>query len=470
MFLIPEEIRNALNQNESFVFLVKGKAGTGKTTLALEILGVMKNPLYISTRITPKLLYKHFSWVKNALPEESIIDATTFDLDQILSAEMEPEFLKSIQLQSFPDFVRVLFSKINSAQTGTLVIDSWNAIATLGETNWGKSNDLLANYILELIRQKNFNLIIVEETEQETYLDYLVDGIVTLYKKFVEDGRPIRQLQLNKLRGSPIIYPIYLFTLDKGRFSTMLPTPIHDIFPSDKIQTIENQQNRFSTGILDLDNVIDGGFIPGTATLNEVHPYLGRIHAYILLRMVFQFLKQNRCVLAIPPPGKSYSDLVEFIQKVVGDANFKRGFRYAIAEQDLELPPNTVRITPSTPKEFFNTVLKLFADFKTSSPKDPNLLIVTVESIPFQSDLNELIKELRIFVNRMKKTNHILIFTTYTGNPLIQTIKNEVFNHLFLTEITGKVVIYPKNRLTNLFALNFKNPENEYRIDLIPLV
>ena len=468
MFLIPEEIKNALNQNEGFVFLVKGKAGTGKTTLALEILGVMKNPIYISTRITPKLLYKHFSWLKNALPEESIIDATTFDLDQILSAEKEPEFLKSIQLQSFPDFVRVLFSKINSAQTGTLVIDSWNAIATLSETNWGKSNVLLANYILELIRQKNFNLIIVEETEQETYLDYLVDGIITLNKKFVEDERLIRQLYLNKLRGNPIIHPSYLFTLNEGRFTTLLPTPIHKLAPSGKIEIIENQKNRFSTGIPDLDTILEGGLVPGTINLSTTQTYLGRVHALIILRIGFQFLKQKRGVIAIPPPGRSYSDLADFIKKIVGNEIFKKCFRHVVVGDESDVQPYSVKLNSSTTKEFFNSVLDLSTDLQKTCSSNPNWILISLDNLSF--DLKDFLRDFRLFTHHIKIKNDIIFLTAYSDNSLIKIIQGEVYNHLVLTEVAGKAVYYPKNLRTTLYALNFQNPENEYRIDMIPLV
>ena len=54
------------------------------------------------------------------------------------------------------------------SESGTIVIDSWNAIISLAEASWNKSLDILTNYILELIREKNFNLILIEETEQET--------------------------------------------------------------------------------------------------------------------------------------------------------------------------------------------------------------------------------------------------------------------------------------------------------------
>ncbi len=467
MIIVPEEIINALKKPYGYILLVKGKAGTGKTTLALEILGLMENPIYVSTRITPNLLFTQFPWLKEVITEENIIDATTFDLDQMISKEQEPEILKGIQLQSLPDFVRILFSKINSAQSGTLVIDSWDAIATLSETNWGKPTKLLANYISELIRQKNFNLILIEETEQETSLDYLVDAIVILSRHFIEDNRTMRKIQINKLRGIPINYPSYLFTLHNGRFTTLLPTPIHDLAPSEKIEIIENQTNRYSTGIPDLDKVLAGGFLPGTVTLSTTHTYLGFVHAQIILRIAFQFLKQKRGVIAIPPPGRSYADYADFTRKVVGNETFKKCFRHVVVGEE-DTKTYTVNLNSSSNKEFFDSVLDLSKNLQKSCLNKPNWILISLDNLKF--GMQEFTKEFLLFINRMKKTNDIIFLTAYSDNPLIKVIQGEVYNHFSLTEAVGKAIYYPKNLRTNLFALNFKNPENKYQIDLIPLV
>ena len=49
--------------NDTYSLLVKGFAGTGKTTLALTILnvlGIKNNFFYISTRISPKQLFQYY--------------------------------------------------------------------------------------------------------------------------------------------------------------------------------------------------------------------------------------------------------------------------------------------------------------------------------------------------------------------------------------------------------------------------
>ena len=61
---IPVELSEALSKFPSFMLLVKGEAGTGKTTLVLEILSNLKSMgrrvCYISSRVSYNTLLAQF--------------------------------------------------------------------------------------------------------------------------------------------------------------------------------------------------------------------------------------------------------------------------------------------------------------------------------------------------------------------------------------------------------------------------
>ncbi|MHA1454333.1 MAG: gas vesicle protein GvpD P-loop domain-containing protein, partial [Promethearchaeota archaeon] len=74
---IPIDVYESLNQREiGFSLLIKGAAGTGKTTLALSLLSIISDaiPIYISTRVAPQSLYVQFPWIQEILNEENILD------------------------------------------------------------------------------------------------------------------------------------------------------------------------------------------------------------------------------------------------------------------------------------------------------------------------------------------------------------------------------------------------------------
>ncbi|MDD1752851.1 MAG: GvpD gas vesicle, partial [Methanotrichaceae archaeon] len=85
--LIPCEIRDFFQIEKGQTLLIKGLPGTGKTTLALEIMKTLcdkNNGLYISTRTYPERLYTTHPWIKDVLPRKNIINATQTKLLQSL--------------------------------------------------------------------------------------------------------------------------------------------------------------------------------------------------------------------------------------------------------------------------------------------------------------------------------------------------------------------------------------------------
>src|SRR5919199_4883144 len=70
---IPEELMRFI-RSDTYSLLLKGFAGTGKTTLALTILktlGTKNNFFYISTRISPRQLFQYYPWLNNFVGESN---------------------------------------------------------------------------------------------------------------------------------------------------------------------------------------------------------------------------------------------------------------------------------------------------------------------------------------------------------------------------------------------------------------
>src|SRR5512136_2981673 len=86
---IPREIKDFFTVESGQTLLVKGLPGTGKTTLALEIMNSLcreHNGMYISTRIDPRRLYATNPWVEEFVPPRNVINATQTRLLESLKA------------------------------------------------------------------------------------------------------------------------------------------------------------------------------------------------------------------------------------------------------------------------------------------------------------------------------------------------------------------------------------------------
>src|SRR3989442_15272794 len=73
----------------------------------------------------------------------------------------------------------------------------------------------------ELDESKVSVVIVVEDSKKAGDLGYLVDGIITLDQSEL-DGRRVRTIAMNKLRGFSVPTKRGIFSLDKARF-TILP-------------------------------------------------------------------------------------------------------------------------------------------------------------------------------------------------------------------------------------------------------
>src|SRR5256712_10508716 len=117
------------------VLLIQGSPGTGKTTLALELLNEMKgtrigshtisaNKVYVSTRVSSTKLHRHFSGVHEVLDsmsgKEAACSGTRIGVDS--------------RIAGAANIVGRILTLKRAKQKGIIVVDSWEgAIANATE-------------------------------------------------------------------------------------------------------------------------------------------------------------------------------------------------------------------------------------------------------------------------------------------------------------------------------------------------
>ncbi len=111
-------------------------------------------------------------------------------------------------------------------------MDSWDAIANELDP---KQRLKVEKALISMIDTSEARLIFISEEFGQQPLEYMAEGVVTLRHLWVFGGgmgstypplvrrRSAREIELEKLRGTPIYQRTYLFTLCKGRFTCFLP-------------------------------------------------------------------------------------------------------------------------------------------------------------------------------------------------------------------------------------------------------
>lgn len=82
---IPPELEEFL-QKENYALLIKGLPGTGKTTLALEIINKMassRNVAYFSSRVSKKRLFSQFPWLAEKIKSEFVVSISQVKIEDV---------------------------------------------------------------------------------------------------------------------------------------------------------------------------------------------------------------------------------------------------------------------------------------------------------------------------------------------------------------------------------------------------
>jgi len=253
---IPSEIKDFFKIEGGQTLLIKGLPGTGKTTLALEIMNCLcenKNGMYISTRIDPHRLYATHPWVKDVIPPKNVVNATQTKLLESLKGTGKD----LSNYYAVLDFFKVFFDEAEEMDNPMIIIDSWDAILNYTSHLIAGSQHSFEQNICEFARDLDTHLIFVSEFTDVMPLDYIVDGVVTLEQfrlpSFAQESmrtRYVRQIKLDKLRSIKIRQKTYTSTLHEGRFSFFEPYREHNDarIASDMIRVPDPAEDRISTG------------------------------------------------------------------------------------------------------------------------------------------------------------------------------------------------------------------------------
>jgi KaiC/GvpD/RAD55 family RecA-like ATPase len=202
-------------QTAGNVLLVQGTPGVGKTTLALELLqrvqvtrvGNAEIPparLYVPSRVSPKKLRKHFPWIQG----------TIYPYSKKVSNDISADESGEIRVSEADDVFNKVLTLKRSRLRGLIVIDSWEGVF---RNTSEEGRRMVESAILSDPDENRVGVVLVSEGgDRLGDLPNLVDGIVTLSLSEL-DGRRLRTIVVDKLRGLRVKSDRALFSLDQGK-------------------------------------------------------------------------------------------------------------------------------------------------------------------------------------------------------------------------------------------------------------
>ncbi len=457
-FKIPDDLLQFLN-NETYSLLIKGEPGAGKTALCLTILkalNIKNNFFYISTRVSPNKLFYYFKWINKYL---KIKYTNNHNKSSKNVNSLEP-FFEDARLDEPESLFERITNQLMDVRSPLIIVDSWDGIASFMDRESRLNNERVLQTWLE---RAGGRLILVNEGNELTTLDYLVDGIVIL-KKNQFNHINVREMNLTKLGGIDIKKNSFVYTLNNGIFKTYEPIFHYDDIlnqilnsPTNKL-FIQNKIIKIDSGHLSLNTDLNGGFTKKSIVLLEYDPNLEmRYIILFLFNFITNCISNSHMLLLDTKIAKDIPFLLNLIRFNAVDSNDYDKFVKLI---DLNLETNIENLNDNlTTDLLINPISTEIKNIKTNSMIFSILNFDRYKNIDVYKLINALKEKLDL---------SFLLLQTGIRSELSPglfdyklTIKN--FNDVICIHLT-----YPYLRLYGLEVVNIEKSNFSIRLD--PLI
>jgi KaiC/GvpD/RAD55 family RecA-like ATPase len=416
---LPDELLKFI-ANDSYSLLVKGRPGSGKTIFALTLMDNLRhysNYFYISTRLSIKQLTFFYPWIeKFRTPHESNYEYKFEDarLD-------EPESL----------FERIT-NQLMDVKSPIIIIDTWDAIASFMDRESRLNNER----VLQIWRERaGAKLIFLSESSDANIFDSMVDGVISLNYE-IHNSKYFRKLFFNKLRGIPINYSQYFFTLFNGFFFVFDTINKLNLFDNTSDKNFQRKSffNK-NTVCKNNNDVFVELFKNKLVTLEFDSNLSNELILSILIKPIFCLIASNNLVLI----NNFQWDFYSLLKKIILSLHLDKSLINNILNEIIDYNDFGVHSLSIT-------------DLKDSNDKRD----ISCSQISLEKILSEY------FQNKKYSQNNVL--NVLDGNNLIHLISNSKFvNCIKKLPFKSTIIIKKQSSINNNILLS---ESNYYRITL----
>jgi hypothetical protein len=405
----------------------------------------------MSTRLSAKTLKSHQPWVEVVQGKYGTVPR--LEEDQI-----------GFQDSRRMDGVRAisgLRAYLEQVTNPFVVLDSWEGL-------FFESHTMGVEEISKLVEDYEARFVVVTERREQTDLDYLLDGVVVLRRKFHE-GRVVREIELKKLRGVSINQSRFIFTLDQGKFRFLPPVSTRTQNGSTAVgEPLPDPNARLcSSGSHALDAMLGGGIKTGSLDLFEIANDVPFEVTSIFLRTILSnFVNNGHRVLYVPFVGSARAQLESILpnlSKETIDENISFLNYRAAAKKTLER--DLLSGEPSPDFELIDSKI----DGNRKSSDKALLVVIYQDAMEGFYGAENVSKELVRSLALSKSLGDIRLHIASPGSRLLPELKALSDSNFRLEMVHATPVVYSIKPLSVLYGVAAGSP-SKGSLNLIPIV
>jgi KaiC/GvpD/RAD55 family RecA-like ATPase len=420
--------------------LIKGHSGTGKVTLALEL--ASKNTdkfeiIFLSRKTSEHDLYNRFPWIKNFVRPEDILSVS--GIEPVLD---DPSFTITNVINSITNLtgrVEDPFVSLSDRRRPFIILDAWDTISKEIDV----ATRIRTEKLLISLTDKHVGfLVFLSEDVETSTMEYLVDGVVLLTQSFYKSYR-LREMQLEKLKGTHISRAKVPFTLAGGRFRTFSRLS-HKIADSpEKFSPIQHNRTSFSSGNAELDEKLRGGFKRGSIISIEMDEEVDRfVFVPILAPLALNFISQGDASLVIPAADQHVTAVTRYLSPHADERILKKYLR--ILGTDTRSGEQPAYLVPRTGKTFveaYGSWKKSY--FELSRGKDGCLITsdYSFVELEYQDEMQSILKSIIELSRLVRSSNNLLVMVSRPNYKSLEVMKSVSDIHLRIFEYDGATML-----------------------------
>ncbi|MCJ2530914.1 MAG: hypothetical protein LN413_01160 [Candidatus Thermoplasmatota archaeon] len=524
---IPEDMLAFFRGTGGHSLIIKGSAGTGKTTLALQLIEELDDipgSYYLSLRVSDTSLYRQFPWLQAKVREAELMKIGQRFLrsfDELTDEEQERvRQARSLLREVSGDEVRVsrvdrtelnrlegrvemgqeggdIFEGVegveggevtdegvifdlhsdlpemdlayeavdkNLPQKSLLVIDSIDALSE----RYGIHPAKLINTIQkDLVENSNTNVVYILEQGGITKLDYLGDGVVDMRDDEVQSRR-LRIMAIEKLRGREIAQHKHVFTLKDGRV-TAFPQRLPEA-PSTRRRwkALKDVGGEPSTGHADLDGLIGrlerGGILALQVDARVPDGFVNPL----LLGLIANFVRKQRGVAYVPPRKVAADDVRDVLRRYVGPDALDRYLRVLEAAPlgTLESSAAALQMEGADVETDLRWSTIQYHLGETKSPILSLMAFDTLEAVYGPDVASQLTGHLAA----IRKSKDVFVGLASADSPSADALAVLASVHLRIENVEGSILLFGEKPYTPFHGLSYGVEEGFPQARLLPVV
>jgi len=524
---IPADILQFFRSPGGHSLIVKGSAGTGKTTFALQLteeIGGIGTSFYMSTRVSDESLYNQFPWLRERMKqatteiagrqytktleqqpvhteagtdisfevrvrgEKKGTDAPKHRLDRKELDKLEgriemgeegdetydkhgegevAEGSVVFDLGSdLPEIDMAYDAVERNLPAKTLVlIDSINA---LSERYGVHASKLINTLQKDLVESGHANVVLILEDSGETRLDYLGDGVL-LFQSREYEGRRLRLMTIEKLRGAEVRQHKFLYTLDGARLRAFDIHPAERMGPPARWAPVPDlSKEEVSTGNPALDALIGGLRRARIASFEFAPSVPAEYIDNLRLALIWNFATLGRGVAVVPPRKGSIDLLKETVEPFVEPGVFDQHVRVfeTTSLGGTEVSKDALHMEGSN----VDTDLK-WSNVEYHLPKSQHPFLSLLSFDTLEAVYGESVLEaLSGHIASVRRQRDIFVGMTTPLAKSSERLASMAAQHVRVENLDGSIVLYGEKPYTGLHSLSFSFGKGHPTAVLTPIL